>query len=58
MVFFQSGLPNQMPNFSIDQPAPFRGEEMPKLVDDDHQVEDHEDFDDDEGEFEDIQEHG
>ena len=43
-VFFQSGLPNQMPNFLDDEAAPFGGEEVPQLMDDDHEIEDQEDF--------------
>ena len=50
MVFAHSGLPNQMPNFSMTSPRQRAARKWPSLVDDDEQVEDQDDFEDQEDE--------
>src|SRR6185369_1478151 len=41
--------------FLDNQPAPARGEEVTQLMNDDHEIEDYEDFDTDADDFEDLE---
>ena len=57
IVFFQSGLPNQTPNFSITKPPPARREKMAQLMDHDEEIKKDDDLEKDKNDAKDVQQH-